>query len=1142
MRFWYLFAASMMAVSLSAGPTYDVITFQVPLPMEPLNGINNVGQAVGVRYQSGYFILTTTGVETHIPSVPGWSYNQTTRINDSGQITGTGAPNGQLEPGQAFIGSTSGSAAIPLSTGWLGSLGRAINRSGQVTGYGLDANHQSHAFIGSPTGISVIPLPNGFTLSDASDINDAGQVSGTACISLGVCRAYIGTSAGVTLIPLPTGWTDSEGAAINNAGQVAGYGITAANLSQAFIGTAASATPLPLPPGCNSAIANWLNDLGQVLGFCGPGNVLWIWDSVNGPRLLQDLVPSGWSVEAVEDLNDVGQILAWGHFTGVADGQFFLLNPASGPLIITSPASLTSATVGIAYGPVQLLPGHGSGGYTWSATGLPNGLMLSSTGRLSGTPAAGSQGVYSPQFTVRDSSNAIVSITRTLTVTTPAPLVITGPTSLSPQKEGNGFLVQFTATGGTGAYVWSATGLPAGLTMSPSGLFSGGPASGTHGTYNLQFTVRDSSNVTASVTLSLTIYPPIIITGPTTLPGGTVGGSYGPIQFTATGGTGNHRWGLVYQPLPAGLSLSAAGVLSGTPAPGTTGVYTLTFGVEDLLPSMSISAAVTLSLTVVQSTQPAPVISSVSPNPFPALNGNQLLTINGTGFQNGSGFRAHVGANDVNGDFTGSQVNFLSSTQVTILINLGTTATNRTVQVFNPDGKSSNVFVFPVVSQPVSISLALPQIAFGGGWYTALYFSNTNTTAATVRVDFIGENGNPLSVPLIGIGSVASRSVSLSPGATTILEAPNAGPLIQGWAEASLPPGVVGYAVFRQSVLGRADQEAVVPLTPESSQTADFAYDDTSSTTSVALVNPSNQQVTATITLYQSDGLLIGSSQLVLGARAKQAIALRNLPGLSGAAGKRGWATFSVPSGAISVLGLRFGAQAFTSIPVSHRTGAAGSTSVLALPQIAFGGGWYTALYFSNTTTSAVSLSVSFVAENGTPLSVPLLESGAVSSRIINLNPGATAVLEAPNTGDLVQGWGEVTLPPGVVGYAVFRQSVPGRADQEAVVPLSSESRQTADLVYDDTSLTTSTAFVNPSNQPITVAITVRDPNGSQIGSGQVILPARSKQAAVLKTLPGLAPASGQRGLAHFSVTSGAISVLGLRFGGEAFTSIPGSQ
>src|SRR4029079_1820983 len=117
----------------------------------------------------------------------------------------------------------------------------------------------------------------------------------------------------------------------------------------------------------------------------------------------------------------------------------------------------------------------GSGGYTWSATGLPNGLTLSSTGRLSGTPATGSQGVYSPEVTVKDSSNTTVTVTRSLTVATPAPLLITAPTSLLPQKEGSGFLFQFASSGGTGGYVWSATGLPSGIAMSAIGWLSGAP-------------------------------------------------------------------------------------------------------------------------------------------------------------------------------------------------------------------------------------------------------------------------------------------------------------------------------------------------------------------------------------------------------------------------------------------------------------------------------------------------------------------------------------------------------------------------------------------------------------------------------------------------------------------------------------------
>ena len=444
-----------------------------------------------------------------------------------------------------------------------------------------------------------------------------------------------------------------------------------------------------------------------------------------------------------------------------------------------------------------------------------------------------------------------------------------------------------------------------------------------------------------------------------------------------------------------------------------------------------------------------------------------------------------------------------------------------------------------VPSIVVNTSFALPQLAFGGAWYTALYFSNTTNTGAAMKVDFISENGSPLSVPLAGIGSVSSRSISLNPGATVILEAPNTGDLVQGWAEANLPAGVVGYAVFRQSIPGRADQEAVVPLTSESSQTSDLAYDDTTLTTSVAFVNPSQQQVTVTATIYASDGSQIGSGSILLSPRAKKAVLLRNLPGLSGAAGQRGWATFSAPSGAISILGLRAGTEAFTSIPVTQRVGTGASSSSVALPQIAFGGGWYAALYFSNTTSSAVSIQVNFVGGNGGPLSVPILGTGSASSRTIGLNPGATAVLELPNTGDLVQGWAEAMLPPGVVGYAVFRQSVPGRADQEALVPLDSESSQTAVLVFDDSNLTTSVAFLNPSSQETTVTVTIHGQSGTQVGGTQIVLPARSRQAAILRNLPDLGAAAGQRGWARFSVTNGAVSVLGLRAGAEAFTSIP---
>jgi hypothetical protein len=206
------------------------------------------------------------------------------------------------------------------------------------------------------------------------------------------------------------------------------------------------------------------------------------------------------------------------------------------------------------------------------------------------------------------------------------------------------------------------------------------------------------------------------------------------------------------------------------------------------------------------------------------------------------------------------------------------------------------------------------------------------------------------------------------------------------------------------------------------------------------------------------------------------------------------------------------------------------------LPQLAFGGGWYTALYFTNTNTSAVSFGVNFTAENGTPLTVP---SVGGSSTVLNLAARGTALIEVPNSGPLNQGYVAVSLPAGVTGYGVFRQSVPGIADQEGVVPLSGVSSTTSTLIWDDINLVTSVAIVNPSSVSTTVSIVVRDATGATIGTSSVSLGAKGKTALVLRTLPGLGAMAGNRGSADFTVSSGNVAVLGLRFNGAAFTSIP---
>ncbi|MBZ5635172.1 MAG: hypothetical protein LAO55_18775 [Acidobacteriia bacterium] len=215
------------------------------------------------------------------------------------------------------------------------------------------------------------------------------------------------------------------------------------------------------------------------------------------------------------------------------------------------------------------------------------------------------------------------------------------------------------------------------------------------------------------------------------------------------------------------------------------------------------------------------------------------------------------------------------------------------------------------------------------------------------------------------------------------------------------------------------------------------------------------------------------------------------------------------------------------------------STLQQVLPQFAFGGGWYSALYFTNTGTSAVSFPVNFIGDNGAPMIVPSVGGSSVT---VNLAPRGTVMIEAPNAGPLTQGYASVLLPSGVSGYGVFRLSAPQRADQEAVVPLAGAASTMSTMVWDDTGFTTAAAIVNLSSVSSTIVVTARDSLGTVIGTSAVFLPGNGKAAGALRDLPGLAAMAGSRGSADFNALTGNVAVLGLRFDGAAFTSIPTVQ
>jgi hypothetical protein len=223
-------------------------------------------------------------------------------------------------------------------------------------------------------------------------------------------------------------------------------------------------------------------------------------------------------------------------------------------------------------------------------------MSMSATGVLSGVPSASSQGVYSPQFTVRDSINATATVSLALTINAPGALQITTSSTLSPGTLGAFYSQTLAVSGGATPYSWSlmSGALPLGLSLSSTGAITGTPTSA--GTSSFTARVTDAASSTATQTFSLTITSALTITSSTTLPAGTVGTLYAQ-TLTASGGVPPYSWSLISGALPAGLTLSSAGAITGTPT--AAGPLTFTVRVAD---SNASTVAQTFSLTIATST------------------------------------------------------------------------------------------------------------------------------------------------------------------------------------------------------------------------------------------------------------------------------------------------------------------------------------------------------------------------------------------------------------------------------------------------------------------------------------------------------------------------------------------------------------
>ncbi|MBV9764167.1 MAG: putative Ig domain-containing protein [Acidobacteriaceae bacterium] len=349
-------------------------------------------------------------------------------------------------------------------------------------------------------------------------------------------------------------------------------------------------------------------------------------------------------------------------------------NKGTAPPVIST-ATSASGTVGSVFS-YQIVATNSPTSY--SATGLPVGLSVNTTtGLISGTPtAAGSSTVTLGATNVSGTGNSTLMLIF-VAVAAAAPIIFAA-TSASGTV-GSPFSYQIAATNLPTSY--SATGLPADLSVNATGLISGTPTAAGTSTITLGAT---NASGTGNSALTLTIasaggpaVAPVITSAASA--SGRVGSAFSyqiaatnsPTSYSATG-------------LPTGLSVDATGLIFGTPsAPGTS---TVTLGATNAGGTGNSTLALTINAAAPGLAAPGVTSAASASGTVGSAFSYQIAATNSptdysaTGLPTGLSVNATTGLISGTPTSTGSSTITLGATNAggtgnsTLTLNVGTAA------------------------------------------------------------------------------------------------------------------------------------------------------------------------------------------------------------------------------------------------------------------------------------------------------------------------------------------------------------------------------------------------------------------------------------------------------------------------------------
>lgn len=532
---------------------------------------------------------------------------------------------------------------VTSGAGSLAAVGLSLNTAtGHVTGASPTAGTasfsvsvtDSQAHVSAPVAYTVpvntllkinqTSLPPGNTGASYSQTLTASGGSGTytnwsiisGASSLTGVGLSLNTSTGAITGSSPTAGTANFTAQVTDS--------ASATAQQAFTIQIYSALTLPAtnPSTLGPATINQLYT-GTVVASGGSGNYSWTvtgfpqnglsYSTSGGTLTIAGTPTSTTSVSFTAKVTDTTTNLSLGPNNYTVTVYSGVTLPSPNPATL-GPADATSAYSG------TIVAAGGSGNYSWTVTGLPaDGLNYAANGTtltISGTPTSAQTVQFTAKVTDTTSSQTAGPFSYSIVVNGPLSLPTPDPSSLPSNGYTNATYTGYiNASGGSGQYSWTVSGLPSdglnvsGGTNGSTLTITGTPTSATTVTFNATVTdtttnasvTKTGYNITITTPTPVSLPPP----SPNPLSSATVNQSYNA-GINASGGVSPFTWSIngtavgssCYSLGNGNMCATSTGgnTLSISGTPNTTGTVTLTN--VKVVDSLNSNATNTYTITV----------------------------------------------------------------------------------------------------------------------------------------------------------------------------------------------------------------------------------------------------------------------------------------------------------------------------------------------------------------------------------------------------------------------------------------------------------------------------------------------------------------------------------------------------------------